>query len=128
MNTINLMTTFILFFNVSMISILVPRGPIENRDFKSIKGIVYCGFNIFIIVLSLSSLLVCYFLLVEVSWAFIAALTQGFLFLLIYLLDLAKIFPKSPTPMSKELMLIEIINAMLASLLIIFSLYGVNYL
>jgi hypothetical protein len=124
MEIIDLTTSLILFLNVTLLSILVPGGPIENRDFDYLKNypLIYYGFSIFLLSLILISLIMCYFVLLGNIWAFKVSLGLGILYFIVYMLDLRKIFPKSQTPMSKTLMLIEIINMMLALLLIIFSL------
>ena len=124
METFDIITSLILFLNVTMLSILVPGGPIENRNFDYLKAypLVYWGFSLFLILLILISLIMCYFLLLGDIWAFEVSMILGILYFMVYILDLGKIFPKSPTPMSKTLMLIEIINMMFAILLIIFSL------
>ena len=124
MEIIDLSISLILFLNVTLLSILVPGGPIENRDFEYLKKypLIYYGFSIFLLALILISLTMCYFVLLGNIWAFKISVILGILYFIVYILDLRKIFPKSQTPMSKTLMLIEIINMMLALLLVIFSL------
>ncbi len=122
METIPLVTCLILFLNVTLLSILVPGGPIENRSFKHLKRFIFLGFNIFLISLGLTSIILCYFLLLGNILAFKISLFLGVLYFIIYMLDLGKIFPKTSTNMSNTLMLIEIVNSMFALLLIIFSL------
>lgn len=39
----------LMFINVTLLAILVPGGPIENRDFNGLRGIVFWGFNVFLI-------------------------------------------------------------------------------
>ncbi|WP_424354947.1 hypothetical protein [Methanobacterium sp. MBAC-LM] len=123
MEIINLTTSLILFLNVTLLSILIPGGPIENRNFDYLKDspLIYYGFSILLLALTFISLIMCYFLLLGDIWSFKVSVVLGILYFLVYIFDLMKIFPKSPTPMSKTLMLIEIINMMLALLLIIFS-------
>lgn len=123
MEIINLTTSLILFLNVTLLSILIPGGPIENRNFDYLKDspLIYYGFSILLLALIFISLIMCYFLLLGDIWSFKVSVVLGILYFLVYIFDLMKIFPKSPTPMSKTLMLIEIINMMLALLLIIFS-------
>ena len=123
MEIIDLLISLILFLNVTLLSILVPGGPVENRDFEYLKKypLIYYGFSIFLLVLILISLALCYFVLLGNLWAFKVSVVLGILYFLVYMLDLRKIFPKSQTPMSKTLMSIEIINMMIALLLLIFS-------
>ena len=124
MEIIDLSISLILFLNATLLSILVPGGPIENRDFEYLKEypLIYYGFSILLLALILISLTMCYFVLLGNMLAFKISVVLGILYFLVYMLDLRKIFPKSQAPMSKTLMLIEIINMMLALLLLIFSL------
>jgi len=120
-----LMAGYILFINVSLLTVLVPGGPIENRDFSHLKGLIFWGFNLFLISLGLLSFITSYFLMLKYSWALWVAIILGLAYLFVYALDLAKIFPKSPTDMSKVLMLMEIINSLAAVLLIIICSVGI---
>ncbi len=124
MEIIDLSISLILFLNATLLSILVPGGPIENRDFGYLKEypLIYYGFSILLLALILISLTMCYFVLLGNMWAFKISVVLGILYFIVYILDLRKIFPKSQTVMSNMLTLIEIINMMLALLLIIFSL------
>ncbi|MFP4370589.1 MAG: hypothetical protein ACLFQ4_00010 [Halanaerobium sp.] len=126
MESTTLLTSIILFTNVTLLSILVPGGPIENRDFKNLKGSIFWGFNIFLVTLGITSLIISYFILFQEKWSFQVSFLLGVLYLLVYALDLSKVFPKSNTKMSNTLMLIEIINSMLAILLIILSFFSIN--
>jgi len=119
------MAGYILFINVSLLTVLVPGGPIENRDFSHLKGLIFWGFNLFLISLGLLSFITSYFLMLKYSWALWVAIILGLAYLFVYALDLAKIFPKSPTDMSKVLMLMEIINSLAAVLLIIICSVGI---
>lgn len=113
--------SFILFLNVVLLSILVPGGPIENRDFRNLKGISFWSFNVFLITLGLMTYVASYWMLVSHPLAI--SLTKGIsiLYFMVYALDLGRIFPKSPTKMSKTLMLFEILNMSLAIYLFIIT-------
>lgn len=115
----NIILGSVLFLNVSFLTVLVPGGPIENRDFSHMTGFSFWGFNIYLISLGLSSFIISYYLILGASWAYTLALVLGFMYLGVYLLDLLGIFPTSPTAMSNPLMLMEIINALLAVYLIV---------
>ncbi|GAB6106629.1 hypothetical protein [Fusibacter bizertensis] len=106
--------SFILFLNVTLLAILVPGGPIENRDFSRLKGVVFWGFNVFLISLGLVTFWTSYAVLKDVSYAALMIKVVAVGYALVYALDLAMIFPKSPTKMSKTLMLLEIVNLSLA--------------
>jgi hypothetical protein len=122
MDFINFFSCLVLFSNVTLLSILVPGGPVENRDFSGLKGFIFWGFNVFLISMGLVSIGNLYFLLQGESLAFIISIVLGGLYLLLALVDLAGIFPKSPTKMSKTLMTMEIVIGMLGVLLIVLSL------
>lgn len=121
MKSFMMVAGFLMFLNVTLLTILVPGGPIENRDFSHLKGLVFWGFNVFLISLGLTSYLTGYLLLTENQYALIAAQVIAVLYFGVYLIDLAGIFPKSPTKMSKPLMLLELVNASLAIFLFIFT-------
>lgn len=108
------MASLLMFLNVTLLMILVPGGPIENRDFKHLKGVVFWGFNLFLIILGIASFIVCYLLLVSHSYAVLTGQILAGLYFIVYMVDLAGVFPKSPTKMSRPLMLIEIINISMA--------------
>lgn len=115
-----IIASFLLFANVLLLTILVPGGPIENRDFTGLTGVVFWGFNVFLISLGISSFVTCYFLLTSSHNSLFAAQVISILYFIVYMVDLGGIFPKSPTKMSKKLMLLEIINASMAVFLFIF--------
>jgi len=117
-----IIASILLFTNVSLLTILVPGGPIENRDFTGLKGIVFWGFNVFLITLGITSYVTCYLLLISSPHALPAAQIISVLYFIVYIIDLAGVFPKSPTKMSKQLMSFEIMNASMAVFLFIFSL------
>lgn len=111
-------TTTLLILNVIFLAVLVPGGPIENRDFSHLPRKVFWGFNAFLVSLILVAITTVYFSVQNAVWYRQASFVVGLAFFAVYALDLAKIFPKSPTPMSKALKYVEIVNAGLAILLI----------
>lgn len=117
----NVYVSLILFLNVVLLSILVPGGPIENRDFGNLKRISFWGFNIFLISLGLMTYVTSYGVLISYPLAVPFAKGIAVLYFLVYALDLGKIFPKSPTEMSKRLMFFEILNMSLALYLFIIT-------
>lgn len=120
MITTNFFAGLLLFSNVTLLAILVPGGPIENRDFSNLKGVTFWGFNIFLVSLGLVTLVNVYFLFENQSISIFLGIIISILYMIVYLLDLGKIFPKSPTKMSNSLMLMEIINLMISILSFIF--------
>ena len=115
-----IMASLVVFLNVSLLTILVPGGPIENRDFSKLKGVVFWGFNLFLISLGIVSFIACYLLLISHSNAILITQIIAVLYFIVYTIDLAGMFPKSPTKMSKPLMLFEIINTTMAVFLFLF--------
>lgn len=114
-------TGIILFTNVTLLTILVPGGPIENRDFSHMKGFTFWGFNIFLIMLGLVSIVDTYLIMLQYEEALYLSVGLGVTYIIVYLIDLAGLFPKSPTEMSSLLMLMEIVNTMVAVFLVILS-------
>lgn len=120
MQDIMIIASLLVFFNVMLLAILVPGGPIENRDFSKLKGVVFWGFNLFLILLGVMSFITCYLLLIAHPNAIFITKIIAVLYFIVYIIDLAGIFPKSPTKMSKPLMLFEIINGSMAAFLFLF--------
>ncbi|CAH1056645.1 hypothetical protein [Paenibacillus pseudetheri] len=120
MQDIMIMASLLVFLNVTLLAILVPGGPIENRDFSKLKGGVFWGFNLFLILLAITSFIVCYLLLISHPHAIFMTQIIAVLYFIVYIIDLAGIFPKSPTKMSKPLMLFEVINTSMAIFLFLF--------
>ncbi|PQP83946.1 hypothetical protein C0Q44_04775 [Paenibacillus sp. PCH8] len=118
--TMMLIASIIVLLNVTLLAILVPGGPIENRDFSKLKGIVFWGFNLFLILLGAGSYIASYLLLISSPHALWIAQVIAILYFIVYAVDLAGIFPKSPTKMSKPLLLLEIINISMAIYLFLF--------
>ncbi|MGV6858923.1 MAG: hypothetical protein ACWA5X_08110 [bacterium] len=93
---------------------LVPGGPIENRDFSHISPLVLTVFNIFLTVLGMGSLLLVPLALKKIRASGWLAVAAGISYLLVYLLDLFAIFPRTPSPMPTALLSIEIIGSVVA--------------
>ena len=102
--------TFWLIVSVGLLSSLIPGGPVENRDFSHIHAGVLGAFNIFLTVLDLGSLVLAYFVFKQRPWAMSLAFAAAVGFFGVYAIDLAQIFPRSPTPMSFALALIEVLG------------------
>ncbi|MFD0712149.1 hypothetical protein [Paenibacillus sp. GCM10027626] len=120
MQNIMIIASLLVFLNVTLLTILVPGGPIENRDFSKLTGVVFWGFNLFLISLGIASFIACYLLLISHSNAILITQIIAVLYFIVYAIDLAGMFPKSPTKMSKPLMSFEIINTTMAVFLFLF--------
>lgn len=113
-----------MLLNVFLLVILVPGGPIENRDFSKMSGFLFWGFNAFLIALGLASFFVGY-----LFFTGNAAITSGIflatLYLGVYVMDLVGLFPKSPDKMSSVLRLCETVNACVAIITMMVYAYSV---
>lgn len=104
----------LLLLSALMLAVLVPGGPIETRDFSHIEPLVLGAFNAFLTALGLLSLLVPYFILKGSRTAFVISALCGTGYLIVYLLDLARIFPVSPVPMPVALWWIEVAGVLVS--------------
>jgi len=100
---------------------LVPGGPVENRDFSHLTGLIFWGFNAFLITLSLSGFITTYLVWRGVRRAYWAAIVVSWLFVVVVALDLGKIFPTSPDATGFALGLIMIVDAILAGNIALFA-------
>lgn len=122
MDGVSLFHSVLVFSNVAILVPLVPGGPIENRDFAHLGGVVYWAFNAFLISLGIFSCIATYAALIGSSWRAVGGLIVGAGFAVVYLLDLGKVFPTSPTPMGKALMTMEVVGTAIATYTVIVSL------
>ena len=103
-------TAFWLLVSAALLSSLIPGGPIENRDFSHIHPGVLGAFNAFLTTLDLGSFVLAFFALKQRQWALSTAFYAAVAYFAVYAVDLAQIFPRSPTPMSFYLALIEVMG------------------
>lgn len=103
-------TAFWLLVSAVLLSSLIPGGPIENRDFSHIHPGILGAFNVFLTTLDLGSCVLAFFALKQRQWAINAAFYAAIAYFAVYAVDLAQIFPRSPTPMSFYLALIEVLG------------------
>ena len=109
-----------------LLAVLVPGGPIETRSFSHLSPVVLALFNTFNTTLGLGSLVLVFFMIKGKPWAFILSLICAISYFLIYLLDLAQIFPKTPDKMSTLLMSVEIVGSIVALPLAYYSIKILN--
>lgn len=98
--------TVLLVASALNLALMVPGGFVETRDFSAYPAIVLGAFNVFLTVLGLGSLVLAYFVTKTGKghgWAALA----GLAFTAVYLLDLGRIFPVPPNPMSALLAALE---------------------
>lgn len=103
------------------LTFMIPGGYIESRDFSHISPIILGGFNIFLTTLGMVSLFLVYFINKKQKWALKAAFVCGLSYFIVYTIDLAGIFPKSPTAMPFLLLILETLGTVLAIPLIYFA-------
>lgn len=112
----------LLFVNMTLLTLLVPGGPIENRDFSSMPRPAFIGFNVFLVSLGVGSIAVALWMMISGSGLAVSvALVLGGLYAMVYFIDLGGLFPKSVTPMSPVLMGCEILNANAAVFLVMLA-------
>ena len=104
----------LLILSSGLLVTLVPGGSIETRDFSHIEPIILGAFNTFLTTLVIGSILLVYFILRETKWSFIVAAISGISYFLVYVLDLAVIFPVSSDPMPMTLLIIEIVGTIVS--------------
>ena len=94
-----------------LLGMLIPGGPIENRDFSYIPPITLGIFNVFLTVLGIGSLAIVYFAFLGSKIAIMSSALCGISYFLVYALDLKKIFPVSPDKMPRSLFWIEVLGS-----------------
>ncbi len=114
-------TIFTLIASVVFLALMVPGGPVETRSFANVNSIIVMGFNIFLTLLSIVSIVAIYFMFKRQKWAYQLTGVLGFAYMLVFVLDLGKIFPVSPNPMNMTLLVLEWISLILGGMLILFS-------
>ena len=100
----------LLILSAILLASLIPGGPIENRDFSHIHIGVLAGFNIFLTALNLGTFALTIAVIKQRSWAYTAVFIAALSYFIVYAIDLAQVFPRSPTPMSQALSLIEVLG------------------
>ncbi|MCE8418693.1 hypothetical protein LZ190_08235 [Rhodovulum sulfidophilum] len=94
------------------LTLMVPGGFVETRNFPGYSVTVLAAFNVFLTLLGLGSLILAYRVLKSGRVGIFPALA-GAAFMAVYLLDLATIFPVAAAPMSSTLATMEWIGTFL---------------
>jgi hypothetical protein len=102
-----------------LLAALIPGGPIENRDFSHIHAGVLGVFNLSLTILNLGTIVVFYYVYKQRRWAISAAFIIAVAYFVVYAIDLAQLFPRSPTPMTSHLAMVEVLG-MCAAILLMF--------
>ncbi|MBU1307832.1 MAG: hypothetical protein KKF33_20200 [Alphaproteobacteria bacterium] len=111
-------TTFLLVASAVNLALMVPGGFVETRDFSAYSALVLGAFNVFLTVLGLGSLVLAYAVARTPRFSGLAMLA-GLGFVAVYLLDLGRIFPVPPEPMSNLLATLEWTGTVLGAALAI---------
>lgn len=101
-----LLVTALLVASALNLALMVPGGFVETRDFSAYPALVLGAFNVFLTVLGLGSLVLAY-IIIKTGRAYGWAGLAGLAFVGVYLLDLGRIFPVPPDPMSTLLATLE---------------------
>lgn len=106
MSSSRLVITALLVASAVNLALMVPGGFVETRDFSAYPAMVLGAFNVFLTVLGLGSLVLAY-IIIKAGRAYGWAGLAGLAFVGVYLLDLGRIFPVPPDPMSPLLATLE---------------------
>ncbi len=117
-NTVAPLSLLITFF---LLVLLIPGGPIENRDFSHLSPTVVWLFNGLITLVGMGSLVAVYLMVAGSRFGYVLGITSGSTFVLLSLLDILQIFPKSPTPMSPLLLGFEVAILILSVVVVVSS-------
>jgi hypothetical protein len=106
MPTSRIVITTFLVASALNLALMVPGGFVETRDFSAYPPIVLGAFNVFLTVLGLGSIVLAY-TVTKYGRGYGLAMLAGLAFVGVYLLDLGRIFPVPPNPMSTLLATLE---------------------
>ncbi len=118
--------TVLLGISAGLLATLIPGGPIENRDFSHIDPLILAAFNVFLTSLDLGTLVLMVLTIRGQEWAIASAFYVALAYYGVYAIDLAQVFPKSPTPMSPVLARIELVGMSTSIPLMIYSRYVIS--
>jgi len=115
---------------ILLIGILVPGGPVENRDFSHMISAdplnPYNLFNAFLILLLMTTVTMIFYTQTRAKWTFRVSMFLGITYFILFVIDLAGIFPTSPTQMSTPLMTIEAVDSWISLLVAWFAYKSLN--
>lgn len=115
-------TALLLVISATLLSAMIPGGPVETRDFSHYNPLLLGSFNTFLTLLGLLSYGAAWFVWRRQRWALICAGLCGVGYFLVYAADLAQLFPQSPLPMPGALLVMEIAGLLLSLPLMILPL------
>ncbi|MGV6860616.1 MAG: hypothetical protein ACWA41_02535 [Putridiphycobacter sp.] len=111
----------LLIISAVNLTVMVPGGGIDTRNFSNISTQILSVFNIFLTTLGLVSLFIPYFIYRQQRWSIQLGLICGISYFIVYSVDFAHFFPKSPDPMPPLLSILEAFGILLSIPLIILT-------
>lgn len=103
---------------------MVPGGLVDTRDFRELPRWQFNAFNVFLTSLGIASFVVAGFALARAPWVFVAALVLAALYVAVFALDLARIFPVVTDPLPSQLLILEVIDLALGGILMVIAIEG----
>lgn len=103
---------------------MVPGGLVDTRDFRELPRWQFNAFNVFLTSLGIASFVVAGFALARAPWVFVAALVLAALYVAVFALDLARIFPVVTDPLPSQLLVLEVIDLALGGILMVIAIEG----
>ena len=104
----------LLVVSAGLLAVMVPGGQVETRSFAQLSPLTLVAFNTFLTTLGVCSCVVAYWALRGRRVAFVQAAVCGGLYLLVYALDLAGVFPVSADAMPPVLAALEWAGSLVA--------------
>ncbi len=95
----------------------------DTRDFSALPRWQYRLFNVFLVSLGLASLTTATFAVLGTE-VFFAAVVIGLLYVLVFALDLAKVFPVVEDPLPPQLLVLEVLDLALGGVLVVVAVEG----
>ena len=89
---IHYIIAFLLVTLSLLLTILVPGGPVETRDFSHYSETILTLFNIFLTALGLLSFVVAFLVTKKKRYSIVLSAVFALLYIFVYVLDLFKIF------------------------------------
>lgn len=103
---------------------MVPGGLVDTRDFRELPRWQFNAFNVFLTSLGIASFVVAGFALARAPWVFVVALVLAALYVAVFALDLARIFPVVTDPLPSQLLILEVIDLALGGILMVIAIEG----
>ncbi len=111
----------LLFLSAVNLTLMIPGGFIESRDFSHISAATLGIFNSFLTLLGIVSLFLIYCIGKQWKWAYKGAYICGISYFIVYTIDLLAIFPQSPTAMPTLLFNLEFLGTVLSIPLFLYA-------